>query len=125
MAEPTGDGRKGGDRSDASIKKRLAELGAQLDRLEGKRTKQDDPAQRGNALGLAFRIAIELVAGVAVGVFIGWWLDWWLNTSPIFLVIFFMLGATAGILNVMRTARNMQVGSGAGTGQDLSDDDDD
>ncbi len=119
MAKPAG------DQSDASIKKRLARLGAKLDKVGGRRKPQAEPAERGSALGMAFRIAVDLIAGVAVGVFIGWWLDWWLSTSPIFLLIFFVLGSAAGILNVMRTARAMQTTSGAGTGQDLPDDDDD
>ena len=63
------------------------------------------PAPRRNsALGLAFRIAADLVAAVAVGAGIGWALDRWLETSPWFLLVFFMIGAAAGVMNVIRVA---------------------
>ncbi len=55
-------------------------------------------------LGLAFRTGIELVSALAVGVGIGFLLDKWLDTTPWFLVVFFFLGAAAGILNVYRAA---------------------
>jgi len=55
-------------------------------------------------LGWAFRIGVEMVSALAVGVGIGLLLDWWLGTGPWFLVVFFLLGAGAGILNVYRAA---------------------
>jgi len=68
----------------------------------------DDGKARGSAMGTAFRISTELVAGLVVGGLIGWQLDKWLGTSPVFLLVFFLLGAAAGILNVVRTAWDMQ-----------------
>ncbi|MEC9367287.1 MAG: AtpZ/AtpI family protein [Pseudomonadota bacterium] len=69
-------------------------------------------------MGLAFRIATELVAGVLVGALIGWQLDRWLSTAPVMLLIFFLLGAAAGILNVVRVAKKMQPGrNGPADGQ--------
>ena len=58
-------------------------------------------------LGLAFRTGIELVSALAVGVGIGFLLDKWLDTTPWFLVVFFFLGAAAGILNVYRAASDI------------------
>jgi len=55
-------------------------------------------------LGWAFRIGVEMVSALAVGVGIGLLLDWWLGTGPWFLVVFFLLGAGAAILNVYRAA---------------------
>ena len=52
--------------------------------------------------------AITDVAGVAVGGFIGWWLDRFLGTAPLLMVAFLGLGAAAGIMNVVRTAKRMQ-----------------
>ncbi len=81
-----------------------------LDRARSRRppeTPQDGKA-RGTAMGTAFRIASELIAGLIVGGFIGWQLDEWLETTPVFLLIFFILGAAAGIWNVIRTALQMQ-----------------
>ncbi len=58
---------------------------------------------RQSGLGFAFRIGTELVAGVVVGVAIGLGLDYWLETRPWFMILFFFLGAGAGMLNVYRT----------------------
>ncbi|MEE8392729.1 MAG: AtpZ/AtpI family protein [Rhodospirillales bacterium] len=58
-------------------------------------------------LGAALRIGTELVAALVVGVGIGYMLDNWLETAPWFLVLFFFLGAAAGILNVYRAASSI------------------
>ena len=62
-----------------------------------------DSLERGGGLSLAFRIGVELVSALIVGVAIGLGLDKWLDTGPWFLLLFFVLGAAAGILNVFRT----------------------
>lgn len=64
------------------------------------------PASSG--MGAAMRVAIDLVAGVVVGVAIGLGLDRWLGTGPWLLILFFILGAVAGFVNVFRTAQRMQ-----------------
>ncbi|MEC8414118.1 MAG: AtpZ/AtpI family protein, partial [Pseudomonadota bacterium] len=43
-----------------------------------------------------------------VGGFIGWWLDRWLSTKPIFLLVMLLLGMIAGLVNMLRTARDMR-----------------
>jgi len=58
--------------------------------------------------GPAIRVAVDLVSGIFVGVAIGWLLDRWLGTTPWLMLLFFVLGAAAGILNVMRTARQLE-----------------
>lgn len=55
------------------------------------------------------RLSTELVAGVIVGGLIGLGLDMLLGTAPWLLLVFFFLGSGAGILNVMHTAREMNV----------------
>lgn len=74
-------------------------------RLEGRGGKQDAEGRtaRGQGIGLALRIGTELVAGLVVGVAIGLGLDWWLGTKPWFMIVFFILGSAAGIVNVFRT----------------------
>ena len=57
----------------------------------------------GGGMGLAFKLAIDVVAALAVGVGIGFLLDRWLGTKPWLLLLFCVLGAVAGIWNVMRT----------------------
>lgn len=90
--------------------KRLTELDKKLDAVHARNPERPDAGQRRSAMGIAFRVTTELLAGVLVGGFIGWQLDYWLGTKPVMLLIFFVLGAAAGILNVMRVARQMQPG---------------
>ena len=58
------------------------------------------------------RVATELLAGLLIGACIGWTIDKWLNTSPWFLIIFFLLGGAAGILNLWRivTGKGLKIG---------------
>jgi ATP synthase protein I len=87
---------------------RLTDLGKRLDELQTKqagRTKRPPP----NQSGIALRFATELVAALVVGGGLGWGIDWLFghfgyHTRPVFLIVFFMLGAAAGIRNVMRAA---------------------
>ena len=48
------------------------------------------------------RVATELVAGLIIGTGLGLLIDNWLETKPLFLIIFFFLGAFAGIYNLWR-----------------------
>lgn len=83
-----------------------------LDDLEARlgkaRRRQDDAAIRRRdtqtGLGFAMRLGVELVAALGVGVGIGLLLDRWLGTTPWLMLLFFILGAVAGFLNVYRTA---------------------
>ena len=69
---------------------------------------QSDIEKRGSFMGSAFKLGTELVAAVAVGTIIGFILDSWFDTKPWLIIIFFFLGAAAGMLNVIRTANRMQ-----------------
>ena len=64
--------------------------------------------KKGSFMGNAFKLGTELVAAVGVGTIIGFILDSWFGTKPWLIIIFFFLGAAAGILNVFRTANRMQ-----------------
>ena len=68
----------------------------------------DDKEKRGSFMGNAFKLGTELVAAVAVGTIIGFILDSWFDTKPWLIIIFFFLGAAAGMLNVIRAAKQMQ-----------------
>ena len=69
---------------------------------------QNDGDKRGSFMGNAFKLGTELVAAVAVGTIIGFILDSWFDTKPWLIIIFFFLGAAAGMLNVIRAANKMQ-----------------
>ncbi len=59
-------------------------------------------------VGKAMKIVVEIVAAMAVGVVIGILVDNYFDTQPIFIIIFFLLGSAAGILNVFRVAKSLQ-----------------
>ena len=59
-------------------------------------------------LGVAFKMSTEMVAAVVVGTIIGFILDNWFGTKPWLILIFFFVGVVAGILNVIRSAKDMQ-----------------
>jgi ATP synthase protein I len=63
-------------------------------------------------MGLALRLGVEIVSALIVGVGIGWYLDRWLGTAPFLLVLFFFLGAAAGVLNVFRTVSGIGLAPG-------------
>ena len=72
-----------------------------------KKSKVTSNAQS-SKLGIAFKMSTEMVAAVVVGTIIGFILDNWFGTKPWLILIFFFVGVIAGILNVVRSAKNMQ-----------------
>ena len=121
-------GRERNGRDADTIRQRLDSLGEQLAEAKSRHAPAPGPEPQGQgaALGQALKLGVELVAGVAVGGFIGWALDRWLGTAPLMMVVFLGLGAAAGIMNVVRTAKRMQ--AAAPSTKDLPsvvDDDDD
>ena len=73
-----------------------------------KKQLENDNEKRGSFMGSAFKLGTELVAAVAVGTIIGFILDTLFDTKPWLIIIFFFLGAAAGMLNVIRAANRMQ-----------------
>ena len=64
--------------------------------------------QKNSNFGEAFKLSTELVAAVAVGTIIGFILDRTFGTKPWLILIFFFVGVIAGIVNVFKSAKNMQ-----------------
>jgi ATP synthase protein I len=87
-----------------------ARLGKARPRKQGESGDGDEPPPRLD-YGTGLQAGIEVVAGVALGTLLGWALDRWLGTMPLFLIVFFMLGAAAGVLNAYRHLRRMQNGA--------------
>jgi ATP synthase protein I len=89
---------------------RLNQLERQLQQARGGQKQEQKPAPppaSPSQMGIAFRLVTELLAGVIVGGAIGWALDRVFGTSPILLIVCFLVGVAAGIRNVQRTAREM------------------
>src|SRR6476659_1994480 len=97
---------------EAALSERLGNLDQRLSKLRGHRKNETDQsgdgsgdgAARASAMARGFRLSSELIAGVAVGAVIGWGFDRLLSTSPWGLIVFFLLGFVAGVINVMRSA---------------------
>ena len=107
MSPSSGSGQD--DRDLRAIQDRLNALDKKLDSAQGRTPSEpDDPGARGEAMGIAFRIATELVVGVFMGGLLGWALDKWLGTAPILLIVCLLLGIAGGLLNSVRAAMKMQ-----------------
>ena len=108
-------GRSEGERDEpptdeAALSARLDRLNHRLSEVRKDRKNQTDQSGSGaassnaSAMARGFRLSSELIAGVLVGAVIGWGIDRLLSTSPWGLIVFFLLGFTAGVINVMRAA---------------------
>jgi ATP synthase protein I len=119
-------GRGQSDRETETIKRRLHDLEDKVRDARARHAPASSQAQdRGSAMGEALKLATEMIAGVGVGGFVGWALDRLFGTAPILMVVFLVLGAAAGILNVIRSAQRRQEAAGPLPGKDLPPDDDD
>tara|TARA_Y100000590_G_scaffold64100_1_gene68866 strand:- start:612 stop:902 length:291 start_codon:yes stop_codon:yes gene_type:complete len=90
--------------------KDLKEISTRLE-IAKKKIKENQTKEKSSnaaSLGKALKISTELVAAVAVGVAFGFILDNWFDTKPWLTIIFFFMGVAAGILNVIKSAKNMQ-----------------
>ena len=87
--------------------KRDDDLKIRLKIAKKKITPEKDPPTQSN-LGQAFKMSTELVSAVAVGTIIGFILDTTFGTKPWLILIFFFVGVVAGIMNVIKSAKNMQ-----------------
>jgi ATP synthase protein I len=114
MAQGTNDREDEGKSSpdEAALSARLGSLEHRLSEVRGSRNIRTDQSEAGSgdgsarasAMALGFRLSSELVAGVLVGALMGWGFDRLLSTSPFGLIVFVLLGFTAGVVNVIRSA---------------------
>ncbi|MEM1371869.1 MAG: AtpZ/AtpI family protein [Pseudomonadota bacterium] len=94
--------------------KRASELDAKLKKARGQDVGEDGETDKkaaeaaqtrqGREMGRALRLSTELIGGLVVGAGLGVLLDELLGTWPAMFIIFFLLGAAAGIVNLTRTA---------------------
>jgi len=77
------------------------------DRSKSKLNKNISDKNSSN-LGQAFKLSTELVSAVVVGTIIGFILDKSFGTKPWLILIFFFVGVIAGIMNVIKSAKNLQ-----------------
>ena len=115
MAKHTDDKATGNPMSsdEAALSARLGSLNRRLSEIRDNRkvetdqsgTEDGNSAARASAMARGFQLSSELIAGVVVGAAIGWGFDKLLSTSPFGLIVFFLLGFVAGVVNVVRSSR--------------------
>ena len=116
MAEGTNESENGNhdtsSSDEAALSARLGSLDQRLSKIRDSRNIETDQsgsgsgdgAARASAMGRGFQLSSELIAGVVVGALIGWGFDRLLSTSPFGMIVFLLLGFTAGVVNVIRSA---------------------
>ena len=114
MAKNTDDKASGNKTSsdEAALSARLGSLDRRLSEIRDNRkvetdqsgTEDGNSAARASAMARGFQLSSELIAGVVVGAAIGWGFDKLLSTSPFGLIVFFLLGFVAGLVNLVRSA---------------------
>jgi len=89
---------------DDRLEDRLRALSRRLEQQEQASRPPPEPTVQKDVRGLAqaLRLSSEFVAGTIVGVGLGWGFDHFLGTSPWGLIVFTLLGFSAGVLNMMR-----------------------
>ena len=61
-------------------------------------------------MGQYMALGIQMVVVTGVGTAIGWWLDTKTGREPLFLIVFFILGALGGFAAVWRAVNEKQDG---------------
>jgi ATP synthase protein I len=109
-----------------------SDLAARIARAQAGGRVENEGTQRGAAkdftgMSRALRLGSEFIAAIVVGAGAGFLLDQWLGTSPWLMLALLMIGFAAGVLNVARSAAEMNRASPPPPGSDLGpgDDEDD
>lgn len=75
--------------------------------VHSKNTEKENKSSVRDSIANAFRIGTEFIAAVFVGICIGYALDKIFGTKVVFLLVFSLFGCMAGMLNVYRSAQEM------------------
>jgi ATP synthase protein I len=86
---------------------KIIKLKDKIKHIENKKLNKSKPKKQSNA-SFGFKISTELISALVVGVGIGLIVDKYLGTKPFGLIIFFIFGAFAGILNIYRVMRRIE-----------------
>ncbi|WP_415921752.1 AtpZ/AtpI family protein [Tateyamaria sp. SN6-1] len=94
--------------TDSDDSDRLAALQARIDAAKEAHAPKPRTPDAHSQAQLAWRMVIELVAGLGIGFGIGYGLDALFGTAPFLMIIFIFLGFAAGVLTMMRSAKEVQ-----------------
>ena len=95
--------------SEGDPKQRLAELEARIAAAKAGKEAKPHQEEHYSQAQHAWRMVIEMVAGLGIGFGIGYGLDALLGTQPFLMVLFTLLGFAAGVLTMIRSAREIQM----------------
>ena len=99
----------------------LEALGEKLKTVKKSHEVENNPNDR-SGMGAGLKYASEFSAAVIVGAFMGYMLDKYVGTSPWGLLGGIILGFSAGVLNVIRAAKEGMDGSGIDLPPELDED---
>ncbi len=89
-------------------KNKVENIKKRIESFEQKTSYSKNPQKNKSGISFGFRLGVEIVAALIVGVSIGIIVDKYMNTKPFGLIIFFILGALAGFLNIYRVMRRLE-----------------
>jgi ATP synthase protein I len=109
MAESRGTKRPSSDGKPGPL---TTDLAARIKRAQSERDEPGDAEiaatnRNMSAMSRGLRLGSEFIAAILVGAGIGYLLDLWLKTSPWLLLVMVLVGFAAGVLNVVRSAAEM------------------
>ncbi len=81
------------------------EIKERIKKIKADVVSKDDQNKKVSPLGVAMKMGTEFVAAVFVASFIGFYIDKWLETTPVFIIVLFIIGSVAGIFNVVRSSK--------------------
>lgn len=103
-ADPTPDGRGQGSAT-GDLADRIAR--AQANRSAGQNRPAGRAVGQATTMSRGLRLGTEFIAAIVVGLGAGYLLDQWLKTTPWLMLVMLLLGFAAGVLNVVRSASEM------------------
>ena len=89
----------------SDLAKRIAQARAKEEAAE--RAQSASGSRDMSAMSRGVRLGSEFIAAILVGAGMGYLLDQWLKTSPWLMLVMLMVGFAAGVLNVVRSAAEM------------------
>ncbi|MHB1109072.1 MAG: AtpZ/AtpI family protein [Devosia sp.] len=106
------------------------DLAARIARAQGERKVRAEQAQVSAAkdmtgMSRGLRLGSEFIAAILVGAGMGYLLDLWLGTGPWIMLVMLLIGFAAGVLNVARSASEMNKAAPPPPGSDLGPGDED
>ena len=87
---------------------KIKNLKDRINKLDNSSDLKKNKIENKSGISFGFRIGIEIVSALVIGTTIGIIVDKYLNSKPFGLIIFFILGAMAGFLNIYRVIRRIE-----------------